>query len=47
MKSELVNGNATDAAKKSSPENDNANAADKEELYDVPVGEFRYLSIHT
>lgn len=33
------NGNATDADKKSA-ENGKANAADKDELYDVPVGEF-------
>lgn len=34
------NGNVTDAAKRSSM-HDHSNAASKDELYDVPVGEFR------
>lgn len=38
------NGNATDAAKRSSV-NDHSNAASKDELYDVPVGEFRIYTI--
>lgn len=53
-KSELTNGNgngntndndnATDAVKRSSV-NDHSNAASKDELYDVPVGEFRIYTI--
>lgn len=38
VKNELVNGNSTDAAEKST-EIVSANTANKEELYDVPVGE--------
>lgn len=39
-KSELINGNDIEAAKNSTG-HDNLNAASKDELYDVPVGEFR------
>lgn len=37
--SELVNGNATDPDKKPT-ENDNEKSISKDDLYDVPVGEF-------